>query len=228
MKKNASQHIEFVHALRHSLQEKPLPGPASHLKMMPRPRPGMELEFANGHEARVGAVLILLYPKDDEWTLVLTKRTETVNHHRGQISLPGGRREPNDKNFTETAQREAFEELGVSPESQTVIGALTPLYIPPSDTRIYPIVAYQNHSPQFLPSQDEVASVIEMPLSTLLNEKNIGTEMQKRRDLTIKTPFFNVKGHQIWGATAMVLAEFRDIALDAMEQNFEEKAKKTA
>lgn len=179
------------------------------MEMMPQPRPGMDRGFDPTHNPREGGVLVLLYPKEGELTLVLTKRTDTLNHHRGQVSFPGGAWEPGDADFVQTAQREALEELGVQPETLIVLGALTPLYIPPSDYRIYPTVAYTPRRPDFRPDPSEVATVLEMPLSALTSGSNVRHETWELRGYPVEVPFFEVEGHKVWGATAMVLGEFR-------------------
>jgi len=185
------------------------------MQMMPQPRPGMERGFDPAHRPREGGVLVLLYPKEGELTLVLTKRTDTLNHHRGQVSFPGGAWEPGDADFVQTAQREASEELGIKPETLIILGTLTPLYIPPSDYRIYPTVAYTPQRPDFRPDPAEVAIVLEMPLAELTSGGNVRSETWELRGYPVEVPFFEVEGHKVWGATAMVLGEFRALVRSA-------------
>lgn len=196
--------------LRQALQ-RPLPGLEAQLAMMPRPRPGMERGIDPFHRPREGGVLILLYPRDGELTLVLTRRSEALPNHRGQISFPGGARDAEDADFVQTALREGYEELAIPKEGTEVLGLLTPLYIPPSDYRIYPVVAFRSSRPAFVPSPYEVADVLEVPVAWLLSDDSLRVEAWELRGMEVEVPFFEFHGHKVWGATAMVLAELRAV-----------------
>jgi 8-oxo-dGTP pyrophosphatase MutT (NUDIX family) len=137
----------------------------------------------------------------------LTRRTETVENHKGQISLPGGRRE-GEELIEQTALREAQEELGVAPCAVEVLGALTPLYIPPSDFCITPVVGWTGARPDWQPDAVEVAEVLEIPLRHLADPANLHKETWQPGELSMQVPYFLVRGHRVWGATAMVLSEF--------------------
>jgi 8-oxo-dGTP pyrophosphatase MutT (NUDIX family) len=190
--------------IRRLLQE-PRPGLAAQARMATRPRPGWPPE--KGIAPRQGGVLILLYPHKEQVHLVLTRRTETVENHKGQISLPGGRRE-RDEPVEQTALREAQEELGVAPRAVEVLGTLTPLYIPPSDFCITPVVGWTGTRPDWQPDAVEVAQVLEIPLRLLADPATVHQETWQRGELTMQVPYFMVRGHRVWGATAMVLSEF--------------------
>jgi 8-oxo-dGTP pyrophosphatase MutT (NUDIX family) len=178
--------------------------------MAPRPRPGhLRYDEVDVSCARAG-VLLLIYPWNDRLHLVLTKRTEQVRHHQAQISLPGGRQEPGE-DFVQTALRETDEELGVQPDSPQILGFLTPLYTPPSNTCIHPVVAAVPQRPEFIRSPEEVEEVIEVPLAHFLDPKNIHEELWTIRGIPVRVPFFLFKGNKIWGATAMVLAELIEL-----------------
>lgn len=187
---------------------RPLPGLPAMVRMAPFPRP-LEPPTPN-HRTREGGVLLLLYPNGPtgELHLVLTRRTETVGNHRGQISFPGGSVDPDDESTSQTALREACEEIGVCGKELRLLGDLTPLYIPPSNFRIHPHVAWLPRRPQFRLQPDEVAELLEAPISHFLDERNIGVEDWPLRGDLVTVPFYNICGHKIWGATAMVLAEF--------------------
>ena len=194
-------------AIRDALHQ-PLPGLPAMVRMAPIPRP-LEPPTPD-HRPREGAVLVLLYPNGpgDELHLVLTRRTESVGNHRGQISFPGGSVDPDDLSTAHTALREACEEIGVCEDNLQLLGDLTPLYIPPSDFRIYPHVAWLSRQPSFHPQPDEVAELLEVPISHFLDERNITSEDWRLGDELRAVPYYNVCGHKVWGATAMVLAEF--------------------
>lgn len=185
----------------------PLPGLAAMVRMAPMPRP--LVPPTPEHRPREGGVLVLLYPNDceGELYLVLTRRTDHVGNHRGQISFPGGSVDPDDPSTAHTALREACEEIGVCEKDLRLLGDLTPLYIQPSDFRIYPHVAYLPRRPQFRPQPDEVAELLEVPVTHFLDERNIVLEDWIIRNEPRQVPFYHIQGHKVWGATAMVLAE---------------------
>jgi 8-oxo-dGTP pyrophosphatase MutT (NUDIX family) len=191
---------------------RPLPGLPAMVRMAPNPRP--LYPPTPDHRPREGGVLVLLYPNGVEGNLhlVLTRRTDTVGNHRGQISFPGGSVDPDDLSTAHTALREACEEIGVCETDLRLLGALTPLYIPPSDYYIYPHVAYAPRRPEFHPQPNEVAELLEIPLSHLLDEVNTGMETWMIQGEPRQVPFYRVHGHKVWGATAMVLAELAAVA----------------
>ena len=152
--------------------------------------------------------MILLYPDGDELFFVLTRRTETVATHKGQVSLPGGARE-GEEALEETARRETSEELGIDPDQIEILGApLTPLYIPVSDYWVTPFVGYWGAKPLFVPEPDEVIELIQSPIAALLDHTSIQKEMWEIRGERVSVPFFSIQGHKVWGATAMMLSEF--------------------
>jgi 8-oxo-dGTP pyrophosphatase MutT (NUDIX family) len=155
-------------------------------------------------------VMLLLYPRDGSWHLPLILRTNTVMHHKDQIGFPGGQLEPGE-NFVQAALRETWEELGVAPKRLRVIGELTPLYIQPSNFCIYPVVAAADGPIAFTPHPGEVAQIIEVPLVHMMDPRNVREEKGTIRGELLNIPFYAYKDHKIWGATAMVLAEFLDI-----------------
>jgi 8-oxo-dGTP pyrophosphatase MutT (NUDIX family) len=157
--------------------------------------------------------LVLLYPNGsgDDLYLVLTRRADHLGNHRGQISFPGGSVDPNDPSTAHTALREACEEIGVCEEGPRLLGDLTPLYIPPSDFCIHPHVAYLPRRPQFRPQPGEVAELLEVPVRHFLDDQNVVHEEWIIRDEPRQVPYYDVYGHKVWGATAMVLAEFAEV-----------------
>ena len=133
--------------------------------------------------------------------------------HSGQISLPGGKYELTDSDLSVTALREAQEEIGVDSKKVRLIGRLSELYIPPSNYIVQPFVGVLETEPAFTPDPKEVERIIEIRLEDLLDEKN----KRKKRILlrtgtSILAPCYIIDGNTIWGATAMILSEFREIA----------------
>lgn len=194
--------------IRHALQQ-PLPGLAAQLRMSPPGRPNEAPQMTP--PPREASVLLLLYPKQTDLHFVLTRRTERLGNHSGQISFPGGRRDVGDIDATATALREAHEELGIPLDSIAVLGHLTSLYVPPSHFLISPVVAHSAHAPAFNPNPDEVAEVIEAPLAVLFDEAAKGHELRhliSQNGKQVLTPHYRIQTHNVWGATAMVLSEF--------------------
>jgi 8-oxo-dGTP pyrophosphatase MutT (NUDIX family) len=186
------------------------PGLRAQLKMITNPRPGNKTYQEVEDSSLKAGVLVLLYPWKKRLYLVLTKRTPGVLFHQGQISFPGGRQDRGES-LQQTALREAREELMIEPTKIKILGELTPLYIPPSNYCMYPVVAATDRRPDFQPSSHEVAEIIEVPVDHLLDDRNISKEVWTIRGIESDVPFYFFKGHKIWGATAMVLAELIEL-----------------
>lgn len=181
-------------------------GMAAQRKMMPVARPVRRPDEMGGR-ARQGAVLLLLYPKNEQLYFVLTRRPDTLPSHAGQISLPGGRQEASET-LAMAALRETQEEIGVDPAGVELLGPLTSLYIPPSDFEVHPFVGWHSTQPVFVPAGYEVAELIETPLQLLFEPTTHQREMWDLRGVTMEVPFFHIYGHKVWGATAIILSEF--------------------
>ena len=210
--------MKFTVNMIEAALRKPLPGIKAQLRMAPRPG-SLKLPTPQSTPRKSG-VLILLFPSEEtgELCFVLTRRTEIVADHKGQISLPGGAVDPDDPSIAYTALREACEEVGVCSDVMRILGPLTPIYIPPSDFCVQPYVAYMSQSPQFFPQPEEVAEIIEVPLPHLLDEQNVVVEEWLLDDEVKQVPFFNIYGHKVWGATAVVLSEFAAILEDLLKE----------
>ncbi len=164
-------------------------------------------------DVRPAGVLVHLYIKNEEWYLTLMRRTDRGGRHGGQVSFPGGGLEDSDKNLSEAALREANEEVGILPKQVTLLGELTNLYIPVSNSMVYPFVGYSLTPPNYDIDPMEVKEVIEVPLAHLQNPSNIKkTSIPFPGNIILKNvPYFDVFGNVVWGATAMMLSEFLEI-----------------
>jgi 8-oxo-dGTP pyrophosphatase MutT (NUDIX family) len=200
---------DFVPRLREALS-RPLPGLDAQLKMAPSPRVGWDpLKFPEG--ARNGAALLLVYPHDDTLHIALTVRGSGLRNHTGQVSLPGGGVDEGET-FEQAAVREANEEIGIDPATVEILGRLTPLHIPVSGFLLHPIVGFTSMRPAFQRAEWEVARIIEAPVAALSDpavvKREIRTRAVKGQPIDIDVPYFDIDGEKVWGATAMVLAEF--------------------
>ncbi len=203
---------EFEQRLQAALAA-PLPGLDAQLRMAPQPRIGWDPRVIPPG-LRDAAALLLVYPRRDALHVPLTVRGAELRSHTGQVALPGGSVDPNES-IELAALREASEEVGVPPASVRLLGRLTPLHIPVSGFLLHPIVGITDTRPDFLPAEWEVARILEVPLATLRDPGIVQREQWTReragRTVEIEVPFFEIDGEKVWGATAMVLAEFLDV-----------------
>ena len=188
---------------------KDLPGEESHQKMRVIYDQSIELPFSKINSTQA-AVLILLYLVDNEIYFFLTKRTDELKHHKGQISLPGGTQEGNEK-LIDTALRETQEEIGINKTSISIIGTITPLFVPVTGFMIYPFIGYSLNKLDPKPDPVEVATIFSVNISDLLNKENRTTEQRNIRGYDVQVPYFKLNDYQVWGATSMILSEFRDL-----------------
>jgi len=184
-----------------------LPGLEAQLRFMPTPprtgwKPG---EFPS--DARVAAGLLLLYPGEYGVSIPLTVRASGLRRHAGQISLPGGATDPGET-LAQAALREAHEEIGVDPGKVRILGELTPVHVLVSGFTLHPVVGITHDRPSFAPAAHEVETVVEVSVEDLKDASSIRQGSRTREGMAIEYPYFDLKGHQVWGATAMILAEF--------------------
>ncbi len=172
-------------------------------------------KFEVTSEMMEAGVMLLLYPFQGELHTVFIKRTENKHDkHKGQISFPGGKVDSSDTSIDATALRELEEEIGVPPTHIQIIGQLSPLVIPVSNFLVKPVIGFIESRPQFIPEVSEVAEIIEAPIHIFKNIETpqlidipLGNKMKFKN-----VPYFDINGHVVWGATAMILAEFSEIA----------------
>jgi 8-oxo-dGTP pyrophosphatase MutT (NUDIX family) len=182
-----------------------LPGPPAQVTMSPRSRIGWQPGVLPDG-CRHAAALVLIYPIEGRSHLLLTRRRHNLAEHGGQVSLPGGEVDAEESNV-QAALRETEEEVGVSRKHVEVVGKLTPLHIPVSRFILHPIVGHAGQRPAVTPSENEVARVIEPSLASLASPSNWSHRRSEGPGAPSEVPFFAVDDLEVWGATAMVLAE---------------------
>lgn len=169
------------------------------------PEEALGLSVTGATEA---AVLVPIYVEEGELHAVFTRRREDLRRHAGEISFPGGRRDPEDPDLMATALREAEEEVGLPPSAVEVAGALQPTPTIATGYAVYPFLGVISAGNAWTLSPREVAEVIELPLSRL--RAGYGRRRLVRRGLPIRTDTYLVEDHLIWGATARILADLFD------------------
>ena len=206
---------DFIQRLQNRLKE-PLPGLPVQMEMAPPARGKADIKVPDN--ARHSAVLVLLYPHQHQPHLLFMKRAEDGHVHSGQISFPGGKVEKNDRDYVDTALREAHEELGIPREKVRILGPLSEMYIPPSNFLVYPSLGYMPHRPDFILDPVEVAHEIEVALPTFHLEGVRAVRTIEQRtpwgQFRTQAPSFLIEDHLIWGATSMILNELLTIVRD--------------
>ena len=184
-----------------------LPGVEAQIRFAPLPlAPGWRAgEFPSG--ARTAAALLCLYPGKQGVALPLTVRASTLARHAGQISLPGGATDPGETPV-EAALREASEEVGIDPASVRVLGELTPIHVLVSGFTLHPVVGVTDVAPAFQAAPGEVDEIVEVRLEDLRDASRVRTGTRTREGVAIEYSYLDLCGHQVWGATAMILGEF--------------------
>lgn len=207
--------IEFLDLFKQQLTEN-LPGEKAHLRMSPLNRPLSSEALKNAVDVRDSAVAVVLFRNKDQIECILTQRPEYDGNHGGQVSFPGGKKDPDDKDLEETARRECFEEIGIPRNEGKLIGQLTEVYIPVSGFLVKPFVYFHEQLPQLKKDQREVSEILTFPLFDLKKEERISsTEIHLRNGMIYKNiPYFDLADKKVWGATALILNEIREILLE--------------
>jgi 8-oxo-dGTP pyrophosphatase MutT (NUDIX family) len=200
----------FVNFLEAALKRE-LPGQVAQEQMMPSLSDKTRFSLAAKATARPGAVMVLFYQKNGELMIPLIERAHYDGVHAGQISFPGGKMDTSDKDLTHTALRETEEEIGVPSSRIKLLGSLTELYILASNFNVLPVVGYVEGEPPFHKDDHEVASIVEARVADLLKDNVCRQKTLTVRNHLIEAPYFDINGHVVWGATAMMLSELKVI-----------------
>ena len=199
--------VRFIEQLKIRLQQ-PLPGEEAQYRMAPITRLRNKFIPPEVYNPKKSAVLILLFPQNEVVKTILIVRPVYEGVHSGQVAFPGGKFEETDVDLKQTALRETFEEIGVDPNKVNVIGKLTDLYINPSNFLVSPFIGYMNEYPEFTIDSHEVQKIVPYTLFELNNEAiRSEKEITFSEGFTLKTPYYDIEGLTVWGATAMMISE---------------------
>ncbi len=192
-----------------------LPGEDAHLSMAPLSRPLSSIALEKAVNVRQSAVAVMLFMQDDRTFFTLIQRPFYEGNHGGQISFPGGKRDPEDKDLRTTAVRECMEEVGIDLGMSAFLGQLTPVYIPVSNFHVMPFVFFYPGWPEYVPDVREVESVLTISTDDLLDESVVSTmDVPMPNGFVLRdVPCFLIDDRQIWGATALILNELKALLL---------------
>ena len=204
--------LEVFKTIIEDIKYSKLGGLDAQFKLAPKLRLKYNQEKIEANNPKIAAVLALLYPNtNNKMCILLTQRASYKGTHSAQISFPGGKQEKIDKNLEYTSLRETFEEVGIASSSINIIRELTDVYIPPSNFLATPFLGFTNHTPKFILNH-EVSKIIEVPIQELLIDSNVSyVSMTTSYMKKIDVPCFKFNNHIVWGATAMMLSEIKEL-----------------
>jgi 8-oxo-dGTP pyrophosphatase MutT (NUDIX family) len=205
-------HINHFFKAINSIVDIDLPSESAHIKMAPLERVQLMKDKIDIIEnAKKAAVMMLFYPKNGITHLVLIVRNSYPGVHSSQIAFPGGKAENNDLDFKATALRETHEEIGIHPDKIIVIRDFTSVFIPPSNFLVHPFLGISLTELEFTLQKEEVAGILEIPLTLLLDDSIITQKkLETSYAKSINIPCFQIEENLVWGATAMMLSELKD------------------
>ena len=192
----------------------PLPAEASHFKMVPPFRQELLKKQEEAiKKAKHAGVLALFYPDINAHTkFILILRKTYKGIHSAQVAFPGGKLEKQDKTLEDTALRETSEEVGVTIETIQILKKVSQVYIPPSNFYVQPFIGITENTPQFIKQDSEVEALIEVDLEHFLDDKSLITKtVATSYSVEVEVPAFQLNNHVVWGATAMMLSEIKDL-----------------
>ena len=208
--------FDQFHRILESALQQPLPGSDAQHALAPLGRPHFIPKDAEVNNIRKAGVMALFINTDSKPHLVLIERATSKGVHSGQIAFPGGEVEKEDLSFKETALRETEEEIGLKASEIEVFGSFSPIYIPPSNFLVYPFTGIYHSEPTFVLQVSEVANIITIDFNHFLLDSSIVEQTINVRGFNMKVPTFYIDGHTIWGATAMMLSELRQMIIGVL------------
>lgn len=202
----------FIHKFQSSI-ENGLPGELAHADLMPLNRPFSSKALQDAIDYRKSAVGIILYEDSRSIRCVLIQRPQYEGVHSSQVSFPGGKMDNTDPNLEFTARREVMEEIALPPHHMNTVGQLSHVYIPVSKFLVEPYVFFVEELPLLVPDEREVDEIFTFDIEDLLDDERLKlTDMKFRDGFTRKNiPYFDIEGRTVWGATAMILSEFKAV-----------------
>ncbi len=203
--------LRFIDVLK-SEMKLGLPGWEAQQRMISG-RPKIDMDAIAKKNPRQSSVLVWLYPQGDEIYTRLILRTAYKGVHSAQVAFPGGTKEEYDTDLWQTALREAHEEVGILPNEVNYVGELSPVYIPPSNFWVQPYIGMSEHTMPAIIQVTEVQYAIEVNVRLLIDPiiKEEKLILHSNTASEIKTPYYNIEGHTVWGATAMMLSELEEL-----------------
>lgn len=209
--------FETFLALIPKISNLPLPGKQAQFVMAPMERiKKLKETHIQEMQPRQAAVMALFYEREGETYIILILRKTYKGVHSNQVGFPGGKVEEEDEDLLATAMRETYEEVGVAQRDMISIKKLTNIYIPPSNFWVQSFMGYVRTSPTFIAQEEEVEALIEVPLAELLQPNSVGTSrITTSYAVDLEVPIFRLQSHEVWGATAMMLNEVKEIIIQA-------------
>jgi 8-oxo-dGTP pyrophosphatase MutT (NUDIX family) len=195
------------------IQKAKLLGEEAHKIMVPKVRIALMKDFdASKSNPKKASILMLVYPKQSKSHLVLILRASYNGVHSSQVAFPGGKVETFDADYCATALRETHEEIGVSSDKIEIIKDFTPTYIPPSNFMVYPFLGYSSEELVFSKDTEEVSDIIELPLDLFLDDSILTSQIMNTSYMDfLEVPGFQIENNFVWGATAMMLSELKEV-----------------
>jgi len=167
-------------------------------------------------DLKIAAVLVPIFQKDGQWQVLLTRRTQKVEHHKGEISFPGGHRDPEDADLVSTALREAEEEVGLCSADVRVLGRLDDISTI-TGFRIRPFVGVIPYPFDARPAPAEIAEIFTLPLVRFFAPDNFIRREFKKDGKPYPVYYFDIDGYNVWGATAKIMVQFLTLVMDFKE-----------
>lgn len=190
----------------------PLPGENAQFQMAPISRERIKDVNFEVLKPKKSAVLVLIFPSENKINTILIQRPSYKGVHSAQVAFPGGKFEDKDIQLQNTALRETNEEIGIEPEKIKLIGRLSEVYINPSNFLVSPFIGFMNENPLFKADEREVEKIITTDIFKLNDPAIKGFKsIQHSSGYTIRSPFYDIEGYTVWGATAMMISELNAV-----------------